>query len=378
MLKSRGKLVDMINLAEESLSDLIEDIRNNKANVRIQGLIISSGRSYEVYVDFKEGSPVLALLRNDAHLEGDAAWNELNEILREAVGFIEVYELTVDEIDSDLDIVPTAKIKLLGEKKIPINIHNKIEEYSVRLAAIIPIKTLFIVNSVHLDVRAQMAINMTNLSSVIANEIEASTNSTRYIIATISESEIWRSLEILIRNREVLAAVIYKADGSTITGIEALKIMLNPRALTGYGSFEILIYEVEIDPIKVLEEAKIKIPILRLEEELKGKIITKAPITEEKVEEKIKRKEIEEKIDKIIAKANEYFLEVLDVLGYELEDLNVDASDDIIRFKVKIRKKGFSFRRPNVKAVKKKLIDEARWILAELRLRIPFEVEVKT
>jgi len=376
LLKSKGKLLDIVNLAEESLLDLLDDIKDRRVNARIQGLVISSDKSYEIYVDFMNGTPVLALMKNDVKLEGNDAWRELNKIASKAVGFLEVYELTEKEINEDIATLPTAKISAAPEKKLPVKCHSKIDTYSIKLASMIPIKTLFIVNSIRLNAKTGLEADKTNIPLMITREINGSEDIVKYILATIEGSELWRSFEILAMNGQVLAAVIYKADGSPITGLEALRAMLSSDLLGKYSSFDLMIYESELNPIDVFENMKMKVPVLLLErpDERKQRKKKEAKILAEEAERKEKKK-IKADVNIIRAKANEYFLEVLDIMGYELEDLKIEVND-IVRFKVKIKKKGFSFRRPGIRLVKRKLIDEVRWILAELRMRMPFEVEV--
>lgn len=385
LLPRRGRILDIRNLAEEPLEDLIEKLAKDKASVRLQGLIICPKLSYELYIDFKEGKPVLVILKSeDEELKGDVAWREFNRIMSRIAGFIEVYELDDKDIEEDLKIRPDAAVKISMERDVSVEVAEKIEEYSIKLSTVIPLKTIIIVNSVHLNARAELASSAASLSAVITNEIEASENACRYIFSTIYDSELWKSLEILARNKRVLAAILYRKD-KILTGVKALKIILNPDLLGKYTHFDILIYDVKIDPIQLLEEEKLKIPITKrtisTSEKAKKKVEAARepliPIKEEKRTEEIRRRRrIDINLDSIRAKANEYFFEVIDTLGYELEKLTIQLNTNL-KFKVRIRRKRFTLRRASIKKVRRRLIEEARWILEELRYKIPFEVEIE-
>lgn len=384
MLPTKGVIIDYINLVEKPLPEIIKKLREEKATVRIQGLLILAGRSCEIYVDFKEGEPVLAILiEKEVTLKGDIAWQEINVTMRNSAGFLEIYKLTPQEVEEDLKLVEDAKV----QKETPIEIvlpevHPKIEEYSRKLASTIMYKTAIIVNSVHLNARAERAATAASLSAVIANEIAASEDTSRYISATLYGSEKWKTIEVLVKDKIVLAAVAEKVDG-TIHGTTALKIMLSPELLGEYSSFDILIYDVKVDPIQILEGEKI---IARTEEvappTLQPKTIAKPKLLKlkaikptEEVEE-VKEK-VEVDIEEVKAKAEEYFGDVLDTLGYEIKDMTVNLVEDTIKFNVKIKKKRFTLRSANLRTVRRSLLDEARWIVQELKMRVPVEVEVE-
>lgn len=384
LLPTRGVIIDYINLVEKPLPEIIKKLREEKATVRLQGLLILAGRSCEIYVDFKEGKPVLAILiEKEVVLKGDVAWQEINVTMQNSAGFLEIYKLTPQEVEEDLERVEDAKIK----KETPIEVvlpevHPKIEEYSKKLASIIMYKTAIIINSVHLNARAERAAISASLSAVIANEIAASEDTSRYISATLYGSEKWKNIEVLAKDKVVLAAIAEKVDG-TIHGATALKIMLSPELLGEYSSFDILIYDVKVDPIRILEGEKIITrteevtpPTLQPETIAKPKLLElKAMKTAEEIEE-VKEK-VEVNIEKVKAKAEEYFGDVLDTLGYEIKDISVNLVEDTIKFNVKIKKKRFTLRSANLRTVRRSLLDEARWIVQELKMRVPVEVEVE-
>ncbi len=382
MLPQRGKIIDYINLVEEPLLEVISKLRENKATTRIQGLLILPGRSGEVYMDFKEGTPIIAILaEKGVELKGDIAWQELLTSYKDAAGFLEIYELKPEEADEDLKLKPDSKIKITAPLKIELpKVHSNIEKYSEKLSSNIVYKTAMIIHSVHLNARAEKAAASASLSAVISNEIAESIGATRYVIATIYGSKKWKSVEVLARNGEVLAAITYKLDG-VIHGVMALKIMLNPALLGEYSSFDILIYDVKVDPIAILEE-EIKEEkaeeTIKTEEEPKPKAEVKEVKAEtmEKAKEITSIEEAKKYLNKLQDKATEYFKEVLDTLGYELKKLTIEMTDKI-EFKVKIKKKRFAFRSANMRIVRREINDEARWIMEELRIKLPVEVEVE-
>ncbi|MCS7386128.1 MAG: hypothetical protein NDF55_05260 [archaeon GB-1867-005] len=382
MLPQRGKIIDYINLVEEPLLEVISKLRENKATARIQGLLILPGRSGEVYMDFKEGTPIIAILaEKGVELKGDIAWQELLTSYKDAAGFLEIYELKPEEADEDLKLKPDSKIKITAPLKIELpKVHSNIEKYSEKLSSNIVYKTAMIIHSVHLNARAEKAAASASLSAVISNEIAESIGATRYVIATIYGSKKWKSVEVLARNGEVLAAITYKLDG-VIRGVMALKIMLNPALLGEYSSFDILIYDVKVDPIAILEE-EIKEEkaeeTIKTEEEPKPKAEVKEVKAEtmEKAKEITSIEEAKKYLNKLQDKATEYFKEVLDTLGYELKKLTIEMTDKI-EFKVKIKKKRFAFRSANMRIVRREINDEARWIMEELRIKLPVEVEVE-
>jgi len=382
LLPQRGKIIDYINLVEEPLLEVISKLRENKATARIQGLLILPGRSGEVYMDFKEGTPIIAILaEKGVELKGDIAWQELLTSYKDAAGFLEIYELKPEEADEDLKLKPDSKIKITAPLKIELpKVHSNIEKYSEKLSSNIVYKTAMIIHSVHLNARAEKAAASASLSAVISNEIAESIGATRYVIATIYGSKKWKSVEVLARNGEVLAAITYKLDG-VIRGVMALKIMLNPALLGEYSSFDILIYDVKVDPIAILEE-EIKEEkaeeTIKTEEEPKPKAEVKEVKAEtmEKAKEITSIEEAKKYLNKLQDKATEYFKEVLDTLGYELKKLTIEMTDKI-EFKVKIKKKRFAFRSANMRIVRREINDEARWIMEELRIKLPVEVEVE-
>ena len=385
LLPTKGVIIDYINLVEKPLPEIIKKLREEKATVRLQGLLILAGRSCEIYVDLKEGEPVLAILiEKEVTLKGDLAWQEINVTMRNSAGFLEIYKLTPKEVEEDLKLVEDAKI----QRETPIEVvlpevHPKIEEYSKKLASTIMYKTAIIVNSVHLNARAERAATTASLSAVIANEITASEDTSRYISATLYGSEKWKTIEVLAKNKVVLAAVAEKVDG-TIHGTTALKIMLSPELLGKYSSFDILIYDVKIDPIQILEgekiitraEEKIAPPTLQPKTIVKPKPLKLKEMKPAEVVEEVKEK-VEVDIEEVKAKAEEYFGDVLDTLGYEIKDMTVNLVEDTIKFNVKIKKKRFTLRSANLKKVRRSLLDEARWIAQELKMRVPVEVEVE-
>ena len=379
LLPTKGVIIDYINLVEKPLPEIIKKLREEKATVRLQGLLILAGRSCEIYVDLKEGEPVLAILiEKEVTLKGDLAWQEINVTMRNSAGFLEIYKLTPQEVEEDLKLVEDAKI----QRETPIEVvlpevHPKIEDYSKKLASTIMYKTAIIVNSVHLNARAERAAAAASLSAVIANEITASEDTSRYISATLYGSEKWKTIEVLAKDKVVLAAVAEKIDG-TIHGTTALKIMLSPELLGKYSSFDILIYDVKIDPIQILEGEKI---ITRAEEKIAPPTLQPKPLKLKEMKPAEEVEEVKEKvevdIEKVKAKAEEYFGDVLDTLGYEIKDMAVNLVEDAIKFNVKIKKKRFTLRSANLKKVRRSLLDEARWIVQELKMRVPVEVEVE-
>ncbi|MCS7385006.1 MAG: hypothetical protein NDF53_04670, partial [archaeon GB-1867-097] len=95
LLPIKGKMLDFVNLIEQSLPDLIKKYRKIKANVRFQGIIILPKRSMEVYFDLKDGRPILAIVREDnVEVKGDIAWQEISLSMGKAAGFVEIYELS--------------------------------------------------------------------------------------------------------------------------------------------------------------------------------------------------------------------------------------------------------------------------------------------
>ncbi|RLE51152.1 MAG: hypothetical protein DRJ20_02545 [Candidatus Methanomethylicota archaeon] len=382
MLPRRGKIIDYINLIEEPLKEVISRLREKKSTVRIQGLLILPGRSCEIYVDLLDGTPTLAvLIEKGVELKGDVAWQEIVVSLENAAGFLEVYELKPEDVDEDLKLKPDAKIKVTAPIKIELpKVNPKIEKYSEKLSSNIVYKTAIIIHSIHLNARAERAATSASLSAVMSTEIAESIGATRYVIATLYGSKKWKSIEVLAKNGEVLASLIYKPDG-VIHGKMALKIILNPALLGEYSSFDILIYDVKVDPIAILEEEiqeeKIREKLPKEEKE-EIEVVTKetAPVKVEETKEITSLEEAQKYLDKVREKAEEYFREVLDTLGYELKEVKIKMTNKI-EFQVKIKKKRFTLRRANMRIVKREIIDEARWIMEELRIKLPVEVEIE-
>lgn|GEM_PF-1438748 len=381
LLPIKGKMLDFVNLIEQSLPDLIKKYRKIKANVRFQGIIILPKRSMEVYFDLKDGRPILAIVREDnVEVKGDIAWQEISLSMGKAAGFVEIYELSAEEVDEDLKLRPDAKVKYVAPIRIKLpQCHPNIEEYSRKLATTVTLKTNIIVNSVHLNARAEKATATASLPSVLLGEIDASENAARYIAATLYDSPHWKSVELMAKNRLILAAIANSKDG-IVYGRKALKLMLSPRLLGEYKSFDILIYDVKVDPLDILEE-RIRIPKRREAVEAPSALPKELTVTE--LREMPKPAEVEEEVEEVRKvdveavrnKARDYFADVLDTLGYELKKVEVQLNDKV-KFKAKVKKKRFAFRAAKEETLKKELMDEAEWIMEELGLKREVEVEI--
>jgi hypothetical protein len=371
-----GKLMDIVNLAEEKLTKVFERIAREKGDWRIKGFIVHKKISHEIHVDFKDGEPYLAVSRGvEGEVRGRKAYDIIREAAPKATGIIEVYKVDREAVEEDAREIAGAKISGGDVGIEDLDLSSKLEEHSTKMKLNPILKTLILRDAKQLNDRSGEVKTIEDLHEALKKEIEDSRGIVKYILIIMMGAKNWKSIEIIAKDGRVITANIYD-EREALSGAEALRKMfnLNGEEVGAEAKYMIFVYEIDEDKLKFLDMSE-------------GELASQSIIEVEKPKMEVKRKRGALKVEtsekpkpdavKIMDKASNYFKDTLNSLGYTLEGVNVNFSDDKMIFEVKIKRKGWTFRKVGIEAVREKLRDDASWVAREFGWRNPVEVKLE-
>jgi hypothetical protein len=370
-----GKLIDLVNLAEEKLTKVFERIAREKGDWRIKGFIVHKKISHEIQVDFKDGEPYIAVARGvEGEVRGKKAYDIIMEAAPKATGIIEVYKVDREAVEGDAREIAGAKIS--GERAgiEELNLSSKLEEHSVRMKLMPILKTLILRDAKQLDEKSGEVKTIEDVHEALKREIEDSRGIVKYILIIMTKAKNWKSIEVIAKDSKVMTANIY-GEREALSGAEALRKIFNldSEEVGAEAKYMIFVYEIEEDKLKFLDMSEDELaaqPVIEVEKpkvEAKRRRAVRVEAPEKPKPDLVKIKE----------RASNYFKDTLNNLGYTLEGVNVTYSEDKMIFEVKIGRRGWAFRRANIDAVREKLRDDASWVAREFGWRDPVEVKVE-
>jgi len=370
-----GKLIDLVNLAEEKLTKVFERIAREKGDWRIKGFIVHKKISHEIQVDFKDGEPYIAVARGvEGEVRGKKAYDIIMEAAPKATGIIEVYKVDREAVEGDAREIAGAKIYGEGVGIEELNLSSKLEEHSVRMKLMPILKTLILRDAKQLDEKSGEVKTIEDVHEALKREIEDSRGIVKYILIIMTKAKNWKSIEVIAKDGKVMTANIY-GEKEALSGAEALRKIFNldSEEVGAEAKYMIFVYEIEEDKLKFLDMSESELaaqPVIEVEKpkvEAKRKRVVRVEVPEKPKPDLMKIKE----------RASNYFKDTLNNLGYTLEGVNVTYSDDKMIFEVKIGRRGWAFRRANIDAVREKLRDDASWVAREFGWRDLVEVKVE-
>ena len=371
--KDGGKLIDLVNLAEEKLTKIFERIAKEKGDWRVKGFIIHKKISHEIQIDFKDGEPYLAVAKGvEGEVRGKKAYDIIMEAAPKATGIIEVYKVGSEALEEDAKEIAGAKIS--GEKVgvENLNLSSKLEEHSIRMMLMPILKTLMLRDAKQLDEKGGEVKTIEDLHEALIREIEDSKGIVKYILILMTKAKNWKSIEIIAKDGKVMTANIY-GEREVISGMEALRKILNldSEEVGAEARYMIFVYEIDEDKLRFLDMS---------ESELAAQPLIEAEKPREKVRRTVKIETPEKPkpdLVKIKDRASNYFKDTLNSFGYTLEGVNVNYSGDKMVFEVKVKRRGWALRRVGIETVKEKLMDDASWIAREFGWRDAVEVKLE-
>lgn len=365
------KLLDIVNLAEEKLGKLIEDIERSKGNRRIKGLIVYHHAGYDLHLNFREGKPSLAIMKNNEKIiQGNECWDKISEIKDKAAGVVEVYEVSERELLKDEEENPNAIISS-GEVK-GVKTHVNINDYSMKMLNIPLIRSLILKDKEQLKGEMEVLESMEDINEVVKKVITDSNGRILYMFVSFLGMRNWKSFDILLKDGEVFSSIITGAN-KVLTGKSALdEIMKLNKA---EGKYIVFLYELNEGDLELLskDEAELKKAADKISS---PKITPKVEGIREKPKKIVMIEPVKIDLEKVINRALEYFKSTLEAFGYAMEDLKVDLTDGIVNFQVKVKKKGFSLKRAKISEIEDKIFDDAQWVMKSLGYNAQIKVKV--
>ncbi|MCS7096862.1 MAG: hypothetical protein NZ926_00020 [Candidatus Methanomethylicia archaeon] len=367
------KLLDIVNLAEEKLRKVIEEIEKCKGNRRIKGLIIYHHASFDLQLNFRGGKPSLAIMKHgDEEILGKECWVKISEIMDKITGVIEVYEISEKELSIDEQKNPNAIIRCESEHKV--RVFEKIEECSGKICGIPLIRHLILRGKMQLKNQMNMFESMEDIGEVIKRFITESKGKILYMFVILLDSKNWKSFEVIFKDGEAISASITH-ENRTLTGKSALNEILNLNKIEGGGKYTVFLYELNEEDLKLLEKDEIELKKI-VDEIESSKTVLDVKARVDKPRRILMVEPVKIDLERIKARALEYFKSTLDSAGYVINELNIKLINEIILFEVKIKKKGFAIRRWSTSDVESKLIDDAQWVMKSLGYNIPVKVNL--
>jgi len=371
--KKNVKLLDIVNLAEEKLSKVIKEIEKVKGNRRIKGLIVYHHGGYDLQLDFRGGKPSLAVMKSEKEeIRGDECWKKISEEMDKVKGVIEVYEVDDEELSMDEEAKPEAVVTS-GESR-SLEKAEKIDEYSLKLSSTPIIRSLILRDKEQLREDMEVLEGMEDIGEVVKKVLSDSKDKTLYMFITFLEERNWKSFEVIVKNGEVIAAIIHGVN-KILTGGRALDEILKLSKVENSGKYVVYLCRLNDKDLELLEKSGEDLKDILYKSSL-PKAAPKVEEVGEKPEKIAMTEPIKIDLEKIKVRASNYFKSTLDTHGYSMDDLNVSLIDGVLVFQVKIGRKGFSFKRMKISDVEAKLIDDAQWTIRCLGYNVPVKVNI--